>query len=148
VILVLSAVTSISWVVAQGGVTLPSRAPVGAVAGASFGPAAGSPGANPASPAPSRAPEASAAPSASPAGRSPAPTPTAAPAPTSDPNAHQVACPGVPDCYRYTIRAGDNLWSIARWFGVPLDAVYARNPDLRTTALRVGAQIVLPTPTR
>ena len=48
----------------------------------------------------------------------------------------------------YLVRPGDNLFSIARWFGVPLDAVYGMNPALRASTLTSGMRIELPPPTR
>jgi spore germination protein YaaH len=48
----------------------------------------------------------------------------------------------------YVVRSGDNLYSIAHWFGVPLDTVYQMNPTLRTAGLRTGLRIDLPPPTR
>ena len=59
-----------------------------------------------------------------------------------------VPCPGQAGCYVYTIRAGDNLTSIAHWFGVPLATVYAWNPTLKAGAIQPGDQIRIPTPTR
>jgi LysM repeat protein len=46
------------------------------------------------------------------------------------------------------IRGGDNLYSIAHYFGVSLDSVYRLNPWARTTPLRAGQELILPTPTR
>jgi LysM domain-containing protein len=76
------------------------------------------------------------------------PEPTATRTPASDRFALLVACPGRSDCYVYVVRAGDNLYSIARYFGVPLDAVYRLNPWTRTTRLTAGKELILPTPTR
>jgi hypothetical protein len=168
VVLLVSAATSIGWVVANGGVALPPRATAPALAGASNPAGSASPGQAPGeSGAPGSSPVAAVptgpAPPDSPPGPTPGgPTPgpggggavpsqateTPTPSPTSDRYALLVACPATPDCYRYTVRAGDNLWSIARWFGVPLETVYERNPELRSSTLRPGTEIVLPTPTR
>jgi LysM domain len=87
---------------------------------------------------------------------SPDPTPTSTPVATEPPtprpssNRFEVltACPSTPDCWVYVVRPGDNLVSIAHYFGVSLDAVYAMNPWTRTTGLRAGQQLRLPTPTR
>ena len=43
---------------------------------------------------------------------------------------------------------GDNLFSIANYFGVSLEAVYDRNPWTRTSSLRAGQELRLPPPTR
>ena len=48
----------------------------------------------------------------------------------------------------YTVRAGDNLFSIARYYGHPLSTIYAWNPQYPGTRLRPGAQIRMPPPTR
>jgi hypothetical protein len=153
VLLAVAAATSVGWAVQHGGVTLPSR-PAGAVAGATStagtGTAGGGAGGSSPAPAPAagRADPTSAA--ATPRPTEPPPTQplTPGPSPTSDRYALLVACPDTPDCYRYTVRSGDNLWSIAHWFGVPLETVYERNPGLRTTGIRRGMQIILPAPTR
>ena len=105
------------------------------------------------SPSPSPAPSATPSPSPSP---SPSPTvpPTATPRitptprPSSDRYAVLTACPSTPDCWIYVVRSGDNLVSIAHWFGVPLQAIYDMNPWARTTSLRAGQQLRIPTPTR
>lgn len=90
----------------------------------------------------------SAVPSAEPTPTSPPPTPRPTPRPSSDRYALLEPCPSTPNCWIYTVRAGDNLVSIAHYFGVSLDAVYAMNPWTRTTGLRAGQQLRLPPPTR
>jgi hypothetical protein len=46
------------------------------------------------------------------------------------------------------VRRGDNLFSIANYFGVPLRRVYAMNPWLENSGLRAGQELRLPPPTR
>jgi LysM repeat protein len=76
------------------------------------------------------------------------PPSTPTPKPTSDRYALLSPCPSTPNCWIYTIRAGDNLVSIAHYFGVPLDAVYQMNPWTRTNGIKAGDQLRLPPPTR
>jgi len=57
-------------------------------------------------------------------------------------------CPNADRCWIYTVRPGDNLFSIANYFGVPLARVYAMNPWLESTGLRAGQALRLPPPTR
>jgi spore germination protein YaaH len=60
-----------------------------------------------------------------------------------------VRCTGRSDCWIYTIRSGDNLWSIARWFGVSLERVAAMNPWLGSRqVVRRGEKLFIPTPSR
>ena len=73
---------------------------------------------------------------------------TATPRPTSDRFAVITRCPGRSDCWVYTIRTGDNLFSIAHWFGVSLDRIYAMNPWARTRGIQAGNDLLIPTPTR
>lgn len=104
-------------------------------------------------PSPTPSPTTSATPSptpsptstATPAPATPAPTP--APTPKSDRYAVLTRCPSTPDCWIYVIRAGDNLTSIAHWFGVSYDRVIAMNPGLRRP-IRAGDHLRIPTPTR
>ena len=69
------------------------------------------------------------------------------PRPTSDRYALLTACPDKPDCWLYRVRAGDNLFSIANYFGVPLAKVKALNP-WTANGLRAGRDLILPPPTR
>jgi hypothetical protein len=104
-------------------------------------------------PAPSTEPSAPAAtpsPVVTPA-PTPAPTPTPestpSPKPSSDRYAVLTACPARANCWVYVIRKGDNLVSIANWFGVDYDRMRAMNPRLRVP-IHAGDQLRIPTPTR
>jgi LysM repeat protein len=128
-----------------------------ASAGPSSGPATSEP--------PSLTPTASPAPSPSP---SQAPTPAPTPAPTVAPTARPTArptsvptsspqsdrykllkpCPDKAGCYIYRVRSGDNLFSIAKYFGHPLSVIYAWNPKYPAARLNVGDPIRMPPPTR
>ncbi|HEY4752959.1 MAG TPA: LysM domain-containing protein, partial [Candidatus Limnocylindrales bacterium] len=57
-------------------------------------------------------------------------------------------CAGQAGCYVYSVRAGDNLFSIAHWFGVPLSSIYAMNPTVQRSGIHPGMQLRIPTPTR
>jgi LysM domain len=97
-----------------------------------------------ASPTPSPTPHPTLAPTSAP---TPKPTPNATPRPTSDRFAVLTKCPSTPDCWIYVIRSGDNLNSIANWFGVSYNRVLAMNPGL-TRPIHAGEQLRIPTPTR
>ncbi len=173
VVVALSAGVSFGFVLQRGGIDLPSAAVssgrVGAVASGVIGSASPGPSAAAATPAGSPLPSspasnlaspfdppASPAPSATPAPttpRSPGPKPT--PTPTASggvPSADRLAvikpCPGQAGCWIYKVRSGDNLWSIAHWFGVPLDTVYAWNPTVKQAGIQAGTPLRIPTPTR
>ena len=77
----------------------------------------------------------------------PRPSPPS-PVPSSDRYALLDPCPDASDCWIYTIRSGDNLVSIARYFGVPLATVTDLNPWTKTTQLVAGQELRLPPPTR
>ncbi len=80
----------------------------------------------------------------------PTPTPTATPKPkpSSARYALLTACPNTPKCWIYKVRSGDNVYSIANYFGVKLARVYAMNPWLESSGLRAGRSLRLPPPTR
>ena len=165
-VLVLSFGVSVAFVVANGGLTLPVAAiaatptPSGsAVAVGAVGRTQGEPRRI------GRPPPASTVPAATPsvapethAGADPAPTPSVTPEPTPEatpkpkPTSNRYAllkpCPDEPDCWIYVIRSGDNLFSIANYFGVPIERVRALNPWTRNQGLRVGRELILPPPTR
>ncbi len=162
-VLVLSAGISFGFVVQRGGIDLPAAAagasPTELAIVASPTPAATpSPTGAPATPSesPVPTPEATFSPTIAPTPTptiepTPSPTapPTATPQPTSDRYALLTPCTDQADCYTYSVRAGDNLFSIANYFGVPLDTIYAWNPRYASGAgLRAGDQIRMPPPTR
>jgi hypothetical protein len=155
-VLAASFALSVGFVVANGGMDLP---------GAGATPRAGIESLAP-SPVASAAPSAAAAESANPSPEpsaeasvegatatpitpaTPSPAPTATPLPGSDRYALLEPCGDEPDCWIYMVRQGDNLVSIARYFGVPIEVVRERNPWTETTPLVAGQELRLPPPTR
>ncbi|HEY7701460.1 MAG TPA: LysM domain-containing protein [Candidatus Limnocylindrales bacterium] len=157
VVLVMALTASVAFVLARGGAlgigpTGPSASAPVAVVSPSPSVAPPSPtAAAVASPTPTASPSPSPTPIPSPSPTAtiePTPPPTQRPAPTSDRYQLLRACPNTPRCFIYTVRSGDNVFSIARYFGVPMDSIYDRNPWLRETGLRAGQQLRLPPPTR
>ncbi|HEY8845416.1 MAG TPA: LysM domain-containing protein, partial [Candidatus Limnocylindrales bacterium] len=148
---------SFGFLVVRGGFNVQIASPDPALLAAASPSPAVSPSAQPtASPSPSSSPSPSpsATPSSSP---TPVPTPTPAPparaTPTPAPSSNRYAlltrCPSTPNCWIYTVRAGDNLKSIANYFGVPHDTVLRMNPQITDpTAIRAGDKVKLPPPTR
>ena len=168
IVLAVSAGLSFGFVLQRGGIDLASPGPAATALanatnrGASAAATAGSPAAvSPAGPPPSSplapAPTPSSAPTPSET-VAPGPTPSLTPAPTrkptasTGPSASRLAvlkpCLHRSGCYIYTVRAGDNLFSIAHWFGVPLATIYAWNPTVHQTGIHAGLQLRIPTPTR
>jgi hypothetical protein len=159
-VLAASFALSVGFVVANGGMSLPGIAsPSPDVAQASVAPgpsmspdpslvsASASPSFEPTL-APS--PEASVGAETSPPTATPTPEPPVqiSPSPSSDRYALLTACPDAPSCWIYVVRGGDNLVSIANYFGVPLAEVYERNPWAETEQLVAGRELRLPPPTR
>jgi LysM repeat protein len=154
VVLAASFALSVAFVLANGGLDLPAAqrpsSSSSAVAEAPT-PSTNSSGVAEASgAAPGVAPTASPAPSAVAATPSPITGPTPAATPSSSSNRYDLltACPDAPDCWIYVVREGDNLFSIARYFGVPLNVVEELNPWTKTTQLVAGQELLLPPPTR
>lgn len=151
-VLAASFALSVGFVVANGGMDLPvapSAGPQTAVESAAPSVDARPDGsAVPASVSPlGSAPAPAATPAASPAGTAaPSTAPTARP--TSDRYALLDPCLDAPDCWIYVVRGGDNLVSIANYFGVPLAVVTELNPWTTTTQLVAGQELRLPAPTR
>ena len=108
-------------------------------------PPSSGPAASPSAPTPSATSVATATPAPT---HTPAGTPAVTPGPSSNRYDLLTPCPGTPDCWIYVVREGDNLFSIARYFGVPLAVVEQRNPWTRTTQLVAGQKLLLPPPTR
>lgn len=153
VLLVMAVSATVAFALTRGGLSLtgsnplPSATAVAAAPSASVAPSASS--FVVASPSPSIAITPSPTPSASPSPVvTPTPTPIASATPTSDRYKLLRACPDAPKCWIYTVRRGDNVYSIAHYFGVSMDSIYARNPWLRQTGLRAGQELRLPPPTR
>ena len=96
-------------------------------------------------PVPSLAPTPSPSPAVTPA---PTPTPRATEKPKSDRYKLLTACRDRGGCWIYVVRSGDNLYSIANYFGHSLSTIYEWNPQYPDKRLRVGAEIRMPPPTR
>jgi hypothetical protein len=81
----------------------------------------------------------------------PGPSPTVQATPTPKPRSDRYVllrrCPDRSNCWIYVIRSGDNLYSIANYFGVSLKTVRAWN-GWTESGLNVGRELRIPTPTR
>jgi LysM repeat protein len=161
-VLAASFALSVGFVVANGGMSLPGvGSPSPDVAQASVEPNASAspdPGVGVASsepggePTPEPSPESSVQAETSPPTAAPSvatsPSDAVSPSPSSDRYALLSPCPDAPECWIYVVRSGDNLVSIANYFGVPLAEVYERNPWAETEPLVAGRELRLPPPTR
>jgi hypothetical protein len=65
-------------------------------------------------------------------------------APAAPPVATATPPPGAGVVRRHTIQPGDTLLRLAEQYDTTVDAIRAANPGLSETALRVGAEIVIP----
>ena len=137
-ILLATAAASFAFVLVRGGVALPSAtAPGGAVQGATATPLATELAVVPSPTLSALTPAAQ-----------PSPTATSTARPSSDRYALLVPCPDKPDCYIYTVRRGDTLTGIAKYFGTTLAKIRQLNPWTLTKGLEPGQKLILPTPTR
>jgi LysM repeat protein len=153
VLLVMAVSASVAFAFARGGIGLSAAVPSPSATAVAALPSV-SPIPVVATPSPTASPTASASiapslsPSATPAPATATPKPTPAPTQRSDRYKLLRACPGTPKCWIYRVRSGDNLYSIAHYFGVSVNSIYARNPWLKSTGLRAGQELRLPPPTR
>jgi hypothetical protein len=145
--------TSFGFLIVRGGFGVSLASPASSALVVAAGPTASPLATAPPTPPPTEIPTPSTSPSLLPSpSLSPSPSPTPAPprptpAPSSDRYALLVQCPSTPDCWIYTIRSGDNLHSIANWFGVSYDRMISMNPNLRIP-IHAGDKLKIPTPTR
>ena len=127
-------VLSVAFVVANGGLVLTASA---TRSGAGDIEAGNSP-----APFASNAVPSAPTPTVSAASQAPFPTPSpthsagtaARPLPSSSRYALLRVCPDAPDCWIYLVRSGDNLSSIANYFGVRLKTVETLNPWSRRSS--------------
>ena len=164
VIFVVAFMISVGFVVINGGLALTAAAPTPVASGDVLGAIeteaptpttlpTSIPSSTPtATPSPTPTATATPAPTATPS-PTPSSTPTVAPTakPSPRPSSNRYAllkpCPDQPNCWLYVIRSGDNLYSIANYFGVSLKTVQAWNPWTQD-GLKVGRALRIPTPTR
>jgi len=157
---------SVAFVVVNGGLALTAVAATPALSGGVLGavesppPTPGPTAAPTLQPTPAPTATATAAPAATATSSAPpaplpspsaeiTPVPTAAPTATPASNRYALltACPDRSGCWIYRIRSGDNLYSIANYFGVSLKTIQAWNA-WTATGLSAGRELRIPTPTR
>jgi hypothetical protein len=155
---------SVGFVLANGGVVLTAVAPTPALSGGVLGAIETAPPTPAPTPGPTLEPTATPAPTPTVAPTvTPEPTATPLPSATPEPSAPPTvaptakpasgryalltACPDRSGCWIYHVRSGDNLYSIANYFGVSLKTVQAWNPWTQN-GLKTGRELRIPTPTR
>jgi hypothetical protein len=156
-VLAMALAASFGFLAVRGGFNLPMPTPTPALVAVVASPSAVPSPTTAPTPAPTQtlapspslqsSPSPSAPPAPTPTAPPATPRPTATPAPRSDRFAVLTKCPSTPDCWIYVIRSGDNLESIAHWFGVSYSEMLAMNPNLRIP-IQPGDQLRIPTPTR
>lgn len=147
-------VIAVGFVAVRGGLSLPTPLPTssGLAGGATSGQATASAASGSAAASPSVGPTAAVSPSVGPSAATPSPSvPSssggASPSIAPDRLALLKPCPGKSDCYIYRIAKGDNLHTVAKFFGVPYQTVLDLNPQITNPSIiHVGDAITLPTP--
>jgi len=66
------------------------------------------------------------------------------PVPTAVPTAQPTAVPPPPGGFTYCVKWGDTLYSIARHFGVTIDAIVAANGLANPNQIRAGQVLIIP----
>lgn len=151
-LLLASLAASLAFVMGRGGLAMPAPNEVAAATGTPAATAVAvaatlAPTPTPtAIPTPVPTPDPTAVPTSSPS-PTPRPTKRATPRPTSERYAYLVPCPSKPDCWIYTIRAGDALYNLARYFGHPIETIYRLNPWTKVRGIHPGDKLILPPPT-
>lgn len=86
----------------------------------------------------------------SPAGSSSAPSPPSQPTqpaqPATSSQAGSSRQPAVSAARKHTVQAGESPYSIAKKYGVKLDALLAANPDIEPKRLKIGQTLNIPAP--
>ena len=122
--------------------TFAAKLPIGTKAPAVLGGTVIGPGTAPTSPTPTPTPTPTKSPTPTPTptkSATPTPTPTKSATPTKSPTPTPTAKPT-----SYTVLAGDTLQSIAKKFGVTVDALMAANKITNANLIKVGQKLVIP----
>ncbi|MBI2764207.1 MAG: LysM peptidoglycan-binding domain-containing protein [Chloroflexi bacterium] len=148
VLLVASAAAAVTFVTASGGLQLSGAIPTQSMSPGAAPLESPTPSTPDSTPAPTTVAQPTLGVTSSPAS-TPTPTLTPTPAQTSDRYALLTPCPSKPSCYLYTVQPGNNLRSIANFFGTPFATVLDLNPQITDpSTIHAGDVIVLPPPSR